>query len=262
MSNLARIQWDFQEFLLHEAGAVQGHIAAAGRAPVATRLGVYARAYAARMRGALASNYPAVAKVLGEVDFAELAAEYIAAHDSRFFSIRYYGHALAHFVATEPSYRSVPFLPELAQWEWTMAEVFDAADADPVDASELVDRQPSEWAALHITFHPSVRVLSLSWNAPQLWKALMDDAERPRARQERQPVTWLLWRRGLREMFRPLSEAEQHALNAARAGESFDSLCMLAADHFREDEAAARVAAWFRDWAESGLITAIVSPLA
>jgi hypothetical protein len=229
MSNLARIQWDFQEFLLHESGGVQGHIAGAGRASAQARLGLYARAYGARLRYALASNYPAVAKVLGEADFTELAEEYIAAHDSRFSSIRYYGHALAHFVASEPSYKSVPFLPDLAQWEWTMAEVFDAADADPIDPTH---------SSLRVTFHPSVRVLPLTWNAPQMWQALMDDAERPRARQERQPVTWLLWRHELREKFRPLGEAEQQALAAARAGKSFDDL-------------------YLRDWVESGLITTL-----
>lgn len=243
MSNLARIQWDFQEFLLRESGAAHAHIADVGRVPVAARLGVYARAYALRMREALAANYPAVAKVLGDADFTELAQEYIASHDSRFASIRYYGHALAHFVATDPSYRSVPFLPDLALWEWTMAEVFDAADADPVDARELTDRPLAESAPLHVSFHPSVRVLSLNWNSPQMWQALMDDAERPRARQERQPVTWLLWRRELREMFRPLSEAEQHALDAARAGESVGGQ-------------------WLHDWVESGLITDIIGALA
>ena len=120
-----------------------------------------------------------------------------------------------------------------------MAEVFDAADADPVDASHLGDRPVADWASLRLTFHPSVRMLPLTWNAPQMWQALMDDAERPRARQERQPVTWLLWRRELREMFRPLSEAEQQALNAARAGESLGGI------------------SWIRDWVESGLITAL-----
>jgi hypothetical protein len=247
MSNLARIQWDFQEFLLRESGAVHGHISAAGRAPVVTRLNLYSRAYHVRLREGLASNYPAVAKVLGEADFAELAEEYIAAHDSRFFSIRFYGHALAHFVASEPSYKSVPFLADLARWEWAMAEVFDAADADSIDASELTDWQPAEWASLRVTFHPSVRLMSLIWNAPQIWQALMDDAERPRARQERQPVTWLLWRHELRELSRPVSEAEQQALNAARAGESFGEL----------SESHEQAEAFLRNWIDSGLITAL-----
>lgn len=257
MSNLARIQWDLQEFLLHESGAVHGHIAAVGRAPVTTRLGIYARAYHARLREALASNYPAVAKVLGEAHFTELAQEYIAAHDSRFFSIRFYGHALAHFVASDPSYRSVPFLADLARWEWLMAEVYDAADADPIDTEELAGRQPSDWSSLRVTFHPSVRMVPLAWNAPQMWQAVMDDAERPRAKLERQPVSWLLWRHELRELFRPVSEAEQQILTAARSGENFGGLCVLACDHFREDEAPAHATAFLRDWIESGLITAL-----
>ena len=257
MSNLARIQWDLQEFLLHESGAAHGHIAAAGRASVTTRLGIYSRAYHARLREALVSNYPAVAKMLGEAHFTELAQEYIASHDSHFFSIRYYGHALAHFVASEPGYKSMPFLADLARWEWMMAEVYDAADADPINAAQLESRQTSEWSSLRVTFHPSVRMMSLAWNVPQLWKALMDDAERQRAKQERQPVSWLLWRHELRELFRPVSEAEQHLLNAARIGENFGGLCVLACDHFREDEAPAHVAAFWRDWVESGLITAL-----
>jgi hypothetical protein len=257
MSNLARIQWDFQEFLLRESGAVQGHIASAGRTSVVTRLGIYARAYNARLHEALESNFPAVAQLLGERDFTELTQKYIAAHDSRFFSIRYYGHALPCFLATQPSYRPVPFLADLARWEWMMAEVFDSADAEPICVSELAGRQPADWAALRFTFHPSVRLMQLSWNAPQMWQALMDEAERPRARLESQPASWLLWRHGLRELFRPLSEAEQHALAAARAGERFGDICVQACDYCREDEAPAEVAAFLRGWIESGLITAL-----
>jgi hypothetical protein len=257
MSNLARIQWDFQEFVLRQSGAVHAHIATSARAPITARLGIYADAYRARVRAALEANYPAVAKVLGEADFAELAEDYVAAHDSRCFSIRYYGHALAHFLATEPGYKPAQFLADLAQWEWMMAEVFDSADAEPITVAALAGRQPADWAALRFTFHPSVRLLPLAWNAPQMWQALMDEAQRPRARAERQPVPWLLWRNELREWFRPLSEAEQQVLTAARGGATFGDLCLLLCDHCREDEAPARAAAYSRDWIESGLITAL-----
>ena len=60
MSNLARLQWDFQEFLLHEAGTVETHIAAAAHAPMATRLGLYAEAYRVRLFAALESNTSAI----------------------------------------------------------------------------------------------------------------------------------------------------------------------------------------------------------
>jgi len=47
-----------------------------------------------------------------------------------------------------------------------MTEVFDAADAAPIGIAALAHKAPDDWAALRFAFHPSVRVLSLAWNAP------------------------------------------------------------------------------------------------
>jgi hypothetical protein len=257
VSNLARIQADFQDFLLREGTGIFTHVLGTERVSVNARLGIYGNAYRSRLIAALQSNYPALAKLLGERDFNDLATDYIAGHDSRFFSIRYYGHALAHFLSSEPRFRPVPLLAELARWEWTMAEVFDAADARPVELAALAGRAPVDWAAMRLTFHPSVRVLSLAWNAPQIWKALNEDRERPAASVERQRTSWLLWRHELREFFRRLIPAEEQALAGARAGENFGDICVLASDHYREDEAPAQAAAFLRGWIEAGLITGL-----
>jgi len=92
MSGLARIQRDFQEFLLRQAPGIVDHVAGTERVPISTRL-----------VEALQTNYPALLRLIGEHDFAQLASQYIAAHDSRHFSIRYYGDALAEFLATARS---------------------------------------------------------------------------------------------------------------------------------------------------------------
>lgn len=257
MTNLARLQWDFQEFLLRGSNAVQAHVVGTDCVPASVRLGIYGHAYSARLIEALQSNYPAIAKLLGEQDFAELARGYIATHDSRFFSIRYYGHALAHYVANEPRYRPVPFLADLARWEWTMAEVFDSADAPPLDMNALAHKAPADWASMRLTFHPSVRLLSLSWNAPSVWKALMNDMQRPRATTSREPKQWLLWRQDLREYYRQLTPSDAHALSAARSGESFGEICIAACEQVGEDEAPARAAELLRGWIEAGLITGL-----
>ena len=138
MTNLARMQWDFQEFLLRGAGGISAHVVGSERVPAEVRLAIYSNAYAARLVEALEANYPAIAKLLGDKDFAELATEYVAAYDSRFFSIRYYGHALAAFLSSSPRYRPVPFLADLARFEWLMNEVFDAADAESIEVKACV----------------------------------------------------------------------------------------------------------------------------
>lgn len=257
MSGLGRIQHDFQEYLLHATAGVVDHVTGTDRVPLPTRLRIYSDAYYSRLTEALEANFPALAQLLGEKDFGRLAAEYIATHDSRFASVRYYGDELAQFLATEPRYRPVPLLADLARWEWTMAAVFDAADADPVDAGALSGKSPADWATMRLTFHPSVHVLEFAWNAPQIWKATMDGAARPAAAVSREPVSWLLWRNQLREYFRSLGPAEEDALATALSGETFGDVCAVMCAHFREDEAPAEAARFLRTWIESGMITAV-----
>jgi hypothetical protein len=257
MSGLGRIQHDFQEYLLRSTAGIVDHVGGTDRVPLATRLRVYSDAYYSRLTEALAANFPALAELLGEKDFGRLAAEYIAMHDSRFASIRYYGDELAQFLATEPRYRPVPLLADLARWEWTMAAVFDAADADAVDATALSGKAPADWSTMRLTFHPSVHVLEFAWNAPQIWKAVIESSARPAAAVSREPVSWLLWRHRLKEYFRPLGAAEEDALATALSGETFGDVCAVMCAHFREDEAPAEAAGFLRSWVESGMVVAV-----
>lgn len=254
MTALAQLQREFQDYLLRGDAAVQAHVVGTARVPVATRLGIYGGAYRSRLIDALAHNFPALAKLLGEMDFQTLASDYVLAHDSPFFSIRDYGDALPQFLATREDYAAAPVLTELAQWEWAMGSVFDAADATPL-AHEALARIPAQqWAQLRFAWHPSVRRLALSWNVPQLWQALTTDSERPEVSLAAAPVQWLLWREELTTYFRSLPKAEAAALDAARSGWPFAELCELLCDELGESEAPAQAAALLRGWIASGLI--------
>lgn len=252
MSALAHLQGEFQEYLLRGAPAVEAQVLGSARVPVATRLGIYAGAYRSRLADALAANYPALAKLLGAADFATLAVDYVRAHDSPFFSIRYYGDQLPAFLAAHEDYTAAPVLAELARWEWTMTCVFDAADAAPLAHTELASIPPQRWARLRFVWHPSVHRLELAWNVPQLWQALSDDAARPPA--TLQAASWLLWRRELATYFRSLSAAEAAALDAARSGWPFAELCELLCEEVGEAQAAAQAAELLRGWLAAGLI--------
>ena len=93
VNTLAQVQGDFQEYLLRGDRAIEAHVVGTARVPVATRLAIYGDGYGSRLAEALASNFPALAQLLGEADFQALAASYVRAHDSPYFSIRYYGDA-------------------------------------------------------------------------------------------------------------------------------------------------------------------------
>jgi hypothetical protein len=257
MSRLPKIQDDFQRYLLRGDAAIEAHVVGTERVPIATRLSIYGDGYFSRLIEALQANFPVLSELLGEGDFGTLATAYVRAHDSLFFSIRYYGNALADFLASEPQYAGAPVLAELARWEWAMTEVFDAADADPIGLDVVASRAPDQWADMRFDWHPSIRRLALAWNAPQIWNAVSEDDEPPEVTLNLQPVQWLLWRHELRTYFRSLHSGETEALEAARNGQSFGELCALLCAESSEAEAPVKAAGFLREWISSGLITAV-----
>lgn len=257
MSTLARLQGQFQQYLLTgDAGAMQHEVLGSERVPAATRLAIYGGAYVARLTEALGSSYPALAALMGEEDFRALGEAYVRGHDSPYFSIRYYGEALAQFLAGHAEYAQVPVLAELARWEWAMRGVFDAADAASIDHAALGLIPPGDWAQLRFAFHPSVALLELSWNVPQLWRALTDETPQPELVFSPQAAPWLLWRQDLTTYFRSLPKTERALLDAARAGWPFAELCELLCEELGATAAPAQAATLLRGWVDSGLIIA------
>jgi hypothetical protein len=254
VSRLADIQEAFQRFLLTSDSEIGSHVVGTERVPVEVRLGVYGDGYRSRLIEVLESSYPVLARLLGEADFQTLGAKYVATHESTFFSVRYYGHELADFLAATAEYSKAPLLAELARWEWAMAAAFDAADAEPIDSAAFAQVAPEDWAELRFDWSPSVQLLALEWNVPELWKAVTEDTELPEPSLYPQPASWLIWRRELQIYFRLVAAAEAAVISASVAGQSFGELCVLLCEHLDESEASLHAAGFLRGWVQSGLL--------
>jgi len=275
MSRLLKIQEAFQRFLLGGDPTIGSHVVGTQRVPVETRLGIYGNGYRLRLIEALQKSFPVLAQLLDE-KFEALAASYVEAHESTFFNIRWYGDRMAEFLAADAEYSKLPILAEMARWEWAMDAVFDAADAEPIDASAFAGIAPEDWADLQFDWSPAVQVLELEWNVPQLWKAVTEGSDQPEPALE--PTAYLIWRRELQIFFRPLGKEEAAAVTFVReghrgAGRSFGELCVLLCEHLDLDESEAtrperatqaamasqHAAGFLRGWVESGLLVGVVS---
>ena len=71
------------------------------------RVQVYAGAYFLRLREVLVSDFPAVARILGDQRFDQMAREYLREYPSRDPSVRYLGRALVEFLGTAPTTRRI-----------------------------------------------------------------------------------------------------------------------------------------------------------
>lgn len=257
MTALRRLQQRFQAFILRGDRAQLGEEIVGGYgAEVDTRLDIYFDAYRLRLAEALRADYPALHALLGADRFEALAREYIAAHCSPYYNIRWYGDALGEFLRRRTPWRDWPWLAEMADFEWNMLAAFDAPEA-PVAAIESMSAVPPEkWPELTFAVHPSVRRLELAFETPALWKA----NHAGEAIAERRPATaqlpWLMWRRGVDTYFRSMAQDEARAFDALREGAPFARVCERLGD---DDGCALRAASLLKGWLSEALISRIVA---
>jgi hypothetical protein len=257
MMRLRELQRDFQRHLLMRDHAIIAAIVDAPPLPAVERLGVYGNAYRVRLLDALHETYPSLHQVLGDEMFMALGEAFIEAHPSVHRSIRWYGRELAEFLGRQPPYAEQPILAEIAGFEWTLSEVFDAADAATVDRGALQAIDPSAWSELKFQFHPSLRRMTLVWNTVTVWQCLSREEEPPQPKETLTPVPWLLWRQDLANRFRSLDAAENAALDAALAGHSFGEICAVLQEWLADEEIPLRAATLIGTWADSGIIAAV-----
>jgi hypothetical protein len=260
---LARLQADFLDFVRgRRADAMAGMVRSTRKADAATLLAVYRDAYALRLLEALEANYGVLKRVLGDGDFDRLGRAYIGENPSRHFSIRWFGHRLADFLAQTSPWRDTPALAELARLEWALGTAFDAADAAALDVAAVAAIPPADWPALRLGFHPSLQVIDFAWTVPEQWNALSADADGapPPPQRRAAPVPFAVWRRDSeperRNYFRSLEADEAAILAAARRGQTFAALCEMLCQFHPEDRAGGRAAALLRGWVEQGWVVA------
>jgi hypothetical protein len=254
--SLHGLQERFQSDVLGNGESLCPLIADRARLSPGERLSIYRNAYRARLAEALKETYPKLRLALGDEAFAECAAGYIAAHPSSSRSIRWFGTHLAGHLSRSPPFSGQPVLSELARFEWALGECFDAADAPVFTRGDLARTAPADWGALRFAFHPSLRTLSLSWNAVPIWKALDEAPEAPAPSPARSPAigTWLLWRQEFQNRFRSVDETESLALAWAIDGASFGEVCEHLASRLPGEEVPMLAAALLANWTDSGLI--------
>jgi hypothetical protein len=251
---LRQLQRDLQCHLLGEQSAIADAIVDAPPLPVPDRLGIYRNAYRVRLIEALDDTYPILHAVLGDEVFQALGEEFVATHPSVHRSIRWYGGELKDFLSQCPPYAEQPILAELALLEWTLAEVFDAADAQPKPRAAFSAIDASAWSELRFEFHPSLRRLHLQWNTTAVWQAMSHAAAPPDPACAERPMPWLLWRQNLQNYFRSMTADEAAALDAALRGGTFGEVCAALGDWLPDDEIPLRAASLLGLWADSGII--------
>ncbi|MCJ7874905.1 DNA-binding domain-containing protein [Phaeobacter sp. J2-8] len=161
-------QADFRAALLDASAEIPTGLQDGAGRPAGRRYDVYRNNIATSLGDALLTGFPAVAKLLGEVNFKNLAAMYLRAAPPDSARMMYFGHGFGDFLQGFAPLAKYPYLGDVARLEFGLRESYHAADHVPV-AAEALAIAPEELMAARLGLAPSLRLLRSSYPVVSLW---------------------------------------------------------------------------------------------
>jgi len=217
------------------------------------RLDVYANMYFFRILDVLKEDYPVLLALLGDDAFHNFVTDYLLAHPSRHWSLRWAGERLPEFLRSHAAGRDAPHLADVAALEWALHDAFDAADATPLRAEDLAALAPEAWPELVLRPDPSLRLLDLATPASRIWQDVKAGREVTPPERGRHPVR--VWRREMRVFHKDIDPFEHQALRMVAEGQPFAEICgQLAGRGGDPSQAANAVVGLLRTWLADELI--------
>ena len=151
---------------------------------------------------------------------------------------------------------AIALLAELARFERTLLDAFDAADADRLDWRTFEALPADDWPGLRLILHPSLRHLPTHTRAVAEWQSLGETGEGD-AVMDVVPAAVFVWRDAERvTRFRAFDADEEAALVGLMTGHDFASVCEEQVAFHDAAAIPSRVIGWLRAWVDDGLMVA------
>ena len=128
---------------------------------------IYKRGYNARLVESLGDTYSATWWVLGDDDFLNLANQFVGNFPSRSFDLSDYGEEFFAFLKSSPVIAEIPFISDLAAFEWNFKSLFHSND---VPASENIFSLIGSNPDVKVRLLPSIILWKSDFAIYEIWK--------------------------------------------------------------------------------------------
>jgi len=146
----------------------------------ARRFNVYRNNFYVSLINVLAGRYPVVQRLVGEEFFRAMARVYVEQDPPRSAMLLAYGGGFPAFLAEFPPVSDVPYLPDIARLEHAWHTAYHAPDATPLQPDDFAAIPQEQVAALKLTLHPSLTVVTSDYPVVSIWETnTFDDEVRP-----------------------------------------------------------------------------------
>src|SRR5262245_42280701 len=137
----------------------------------AARIGTYRNHFFATLGGLLQGTFPVVCRLVDERFFAYAAYEYVRQHPPRSRRLVEYGADFADFLANFEPCKALPYLADVARFEWALNIAASVREAAPLPLQALAKVPASKAAYLTLHLQPSLSYVVSPWPIDAIWQA-------------------------------------------------------------------------------------------
>lgn len=184
------------------------------------RLTIYRNNVHQALINALVLTYPVLAKVVDERFFRYAASQYIKKHPSMSGNLEDYGRDMPQFLEQFEPVAHLPYVPDIARFEWAYLRSDQARDCEHIDIETLQRIPESLYERLCFKFHPGATVVMSSFPVYSLWKQVLDDPESVDVNMAQGGENLLLCRNNMDVQVVPIKLSEAIFLEMLSKGES------------------------------------------
>lgn len=134
---------------------------------------IYSRGYKARLMEVLGDTFEATWWILGDENFFSFAQMFVSTHPSKSYDLSDYGIEFPKSLQSNPVIQEIPFLFELAKFEWLFKELFHSADLENSENILLYTLNANPQASLAIK--PSVKLWHSEYSVYDIWRQRSSD---------------------------------------------------------------------------------------
>lgn len=174
MPSLAERQSDFAAALLDAARPVPPGLDAPAGAIRADRFAVYRNNVAVGLIEALRASFPVVDQLVGADFFTAMARAHALESPPASPVLLAYGGDFPAFIARFAPAEALPYLADVAAFEWLWLETYHAADAEPLAVEDLHAIAPARLPDLRLDVHPAARWRRFAHPALSIWRHHQD----------------------------------------------------------------------------------------
>jgi hypothetical protein len=137
----------------------------------AARVRIYRNHAFATLGAVLEGTFPVVCRLVDKRFFAYAAHEYLREHPPHSRCVVEYGADFADFLTGFAPCKDLPYLADVARFEWALNIAATLREAAPLPIDALAAVPPEKAACLALRLQPSVGYFASSWPVDAIWQA-------------------------------------------------------------------------------------------